>query len=92
MTNGREATITNKEELAAEANRLLASYFGADCEYPILSYKQWRNRYTKEFRSYNMDGMQEMIYRKNQGKNIRNLKPKAWLNMGISENKDDSPK
>ena len=70
-----------KKEIAEEANRLLASYFGVDCEYPILSHMQWRKRYQREYRSYDMDGMQEMIYRRQQGKNIRNLKPKGWLGM-----------
>lgn len=70
-----------KKELYEEANKLLAPHFGVDCEYPILSHKQWRIRYKREVCSQNMDGMQEKIYRRQQGKNVRNLKPKGWLGM-----------
>ena len=84
--------IQEIETLREEANRLLADYFGKDCEYPILSGRQWRNRRQKEYPIGKMQGFEEMVYRHSLGKNIRNLKPKAWLNMGVSENKDDSPK
>jgi hypothetical protein len=70
-----------KQELYEATNLILAPYFGVDCEYPILSNKQWRKRLDVEFPIGDMGGFGESVYRRQQGKNIRNLKPKSWLNM-----------